>query len=224
MAVLDDEFVRSTGYRGYPGIYHNGAVVYDHNGVVLRMCKFSEVFISEFCQYVISRELQRSVVFCDMEDTYMLCDDSSQMTNILADVDVYTLPTLVDTADLARKNITLIIVGNGEIMTKQAHLQCNVDYVMKEGSFGAWDVTPCTVTKAEGLNVLLANYNATGSDCGFIGNGTNDIEAMRLCHISFAVGNAEPGVKEHAKYTLHETNNSGAFHKTMELVYGVPCD
>ncbi|CDR94789.1 HAD superfamily hydrolase, putative [Babesia bigemina] len=224
MAVLDEQFVRSTGYRGYPGVYHNGAVVYDGSGAVLRMNVFGAQFLTVFCEFLVSHQLEKYVAFCDMNGAYMLCDDSSCMKEILADVDMHDPPTVVTPADLLLKKISLLIVHHKEVITQQPHVKCDVDYVLKEGSFGAWDVTPCTSTKAEGLKVLLESYGVTSADCGFIGNGTNDVEAMSLCELSFAVQNAEANVQDFAKYTLAETNEEGAFHTVMKLVYGVPCE
>ncbi|GBE60064.1 haloacid dehalogenase-like hydrolase family member [Babesia ovata] len=224
MAVLDEQFVRSTGYRGYPGVYHNGAVVYDGSGTVLRMTVFGTSFLTAFCEFLVSQQLDKYAAFCDMNGAYMICHDNSCMKEILEDVDIRDPPTVVTPADLLLKQISLIIIHHKEILTQQTHLKCDVDYVLKEGSFGAWDVTPCTSTKAEGLKVLLDSYGVSNADCGFIGNGTNDVEAMTLCDLSFAVQNSEANVKEYAKYTLAETNDEGAFHTVMKLVYGVPCD
>ncbi|KAK1935908.1 putative HAD superfamily hydrolase [Babesia divergens] len=221
MAVLDDDFVRSTGYRGFPGVYHNGGVVYDGNGNVLRLSHFGASFMSQFCDYIVAHNLEKYVVFCDMLETYMLCEESTLMKPALADIDVLSAPTVVTRDMLLDMKISLLIISDSNILTNQTNLQRGVDYVLKEGSLGTWDVTPCGVTKAQGLKVLLDSYGCSSENCGFIGNGTNDIEAMTLTDISFAVDNASEDVKAYAKYTLAENNDEGAFHKAMEIVYGI---
>ncbi|ORM39609.1 putative phosphatase [Babesia sp. Xinjiang] len=221
LVALGNDFVQETGYRGYPGIYHNGAVVYGKSGNVLRMEKFSEDFLSGFCSYVEANRFERYVGFCDMHHTYMLTDDSSQMKAAMDDVDIYEPPIVVTPSELLTKDITLMMLRKQEIITGQPQLSRGVDYIMKEGSLGGWDVTTCNSTKADGLKILLDSYGSSEIDCGFIGNGTNDIEAMELCAMSFAVGDADPGVKQHAKYALNESHHEGAFRRVIEVIYGV---
>lgn len=221
LAILDDEFISSTGYKGYPGIYHNGAVVYDKNGIPLRHSYFDASFMSQFCEYLLKNNLKNRVAFCDMTDSYMLCDDTTLMRAALDDVDLLKNPIVVTPAALMELKISLLIIHESDVLTNHPTLRPGVDCILKEGSFGAWDVTPCGITKAQGLLVLLDSYDCSIESCGFIGDGTNDIEAMQLSKSSFAVANAIEHVKKQAKYTLNERNDQGAFHKTMERVYGI---
>ncbi|GFE55629.1 haloacid dehalogenase-like hydrolase family member protein [Babesia ovis] len=220
LVVLGDEYI-SKGYKGFPGIYHNGAVVFGPTGNVLRMVKFSKDFLSAFCDYVGSHHLERSVVFCDMYHMYMLDEDYSLMRRALEDIDYRDHPTVVTVPEVLEKNITLIMIGSPDIITNQSRFTKGIDYIMKEGSCGCWDLTAGVCTKAEGLKILLESYNVPADECGFIGNGTNDIEAMDLCGHSFSVNNADPGVSEHAKYHLAESNEEGAFKRMVEIVYGL---
>ncbi|KAG6439930.1 haloacid dehalogenase-like hydrolase family protein [Babesia bovis T2Bo] len=221
IGVLGDNYIKSTGYSGYPGIYHNGAVVYGHAGEVLRMVKFSRDFMTAFCQYIENNGLQRYVLFADMYNFYMLDNDCSQLRHAMDEINYRGDPLVVSVDDILTKNITLITVRGAEIITKQTHFVRDVDYVMKAGSIGCFDITAGRCTKAEGLKVLLEKYGLGPKDCGFIGNGTNDIEAMDLCELSFAVRNSEPTVADHAKYHLNETNDEAAFAKAIDIVYGL---
>ncbi|KAK1443228.1 HAD like protein [Babesia gibsoni] len=223
VSILDDEFVKSTGYKGYPGVYHNGGVVYDGKGNLLRLSCFDSDFLSRLCDCLTTQHLEKYVVFCDMLDTYMLCEDSSLVKPLLEDIDVFSLPTVVDRASLLRMKISLLIVYERSILTEQTNLNSE-EYVLKEGALGSWDVTPYGVNKAQGLQVLLDSYGCSEESCAFIGNGTNDIEAMDLSDVSFAVDNASEHVKSHATYTLPENSDQGAFYKAIEMVYGIKSD
>nr|BAN66203.1 HAD superfamily hydrolase, putative [Babesia bovis] len=99
-----------------------------------------------------------------------------------------------------------------------------IDYITRIGDRGMGDLNPPGINKSTGLKALMEKYNAAPEDFCFIGDGTNDIEAMEFVPLSFAVGNAQECVKSHARFVMDETNDDGAFSKLVQLVYGIQVD
>ncbi|GIX65418.1 haloacid dehalogenase-like hydrolase family member protein [Babesia caballi] len=105
----------------------------------------------------------------------------------------------------------------------QVHLTSEegVDFVAKQGACGLCDLSPPGITKVIGLRSLMQHAGATTKDCCYIGDGTNDMEAMEAVDLSFAVGNAIDSVKASAKYVVEETYEEAAFAKVVSLVYDI---
>uniref|UniRef100_A0A1E1XGY1 Putative had superfamily hydrolase n=1 Tax=Amblyomma aureolatum TaxID=187763 RepID=A0A1E1XGY1_9ACAR len=218
--VLDDLYTDGV-YRGYPGVYQNGAVVFNERAELISKTLFSESFVRNLCDAVEAHGLQDIVVFFSDTDAYSLVPKSHCWDRL---VKIWNLNAELKVASVDE----ILKAGVVQVMTSQlpslkAHLSGveGVDYIVKCGACGIGDINPPGTTKAVGLRTLLGQYNTDPMDCCYIGDGSNDIEAMQQADWSFAVGNASDDVKSKAKYVVEETYNQAAFAKVVSLVYGI---
>ena len=75
------------------------------------------------------------------------------------------------------------------------------------------ECVPAGVDKGDGLLRLLAESSAAGIDPArmlFIGDGENDVTALKLAGTGVAVGNACAAARAAANVVLAETNDQGA--------------
>ncbi|GFE55628.1 haloacid dehalogenase-like hydrolase family member protein [Babesia ovis] len=211
-------------YTGLPGIYQNGALVYDESQNHIRLKKFGESFIREICDLTIKMGLQGSVVFLSEKSIFSLatksqcCERLTRIWEWSANLEVATVEEIVSAGVLQ------IMLSNYHELFAHIKGREGVEYITKIGECGIGDLNPPDTTKAVGLKALLEHYGGSLDDCCYIGDGSNDMEALAAAKYSFAVGNAKDRVKACAKYALDETNEQGAFAKVAELVYGIKID
>ena len=73
--------------------------------------------------------------------------------------------------------------------------------------------------KASGLKRLAARWGITPEQCAAFGDGGNDIEMLRYCAHSYAMGNAPQNVKDAAKYVCPSNEEDGVLI-TLEKLFG----
>ena len=85
---------------------------------------------------------------------------------------------------------------------------------------GAVDVVPYGVSKASGIDELLKTYGLEPSETMAFGDGENDIEMLKHCGISVAMGNSPDFVKEEADYVTDDIDQDGLYNalKHFELI------
>ncbi|GIX65437.1 HAD superfamily hydrolase, putative [Babesia caballi] len=227
-------------YRGFPGIYQNGATVYNERGELISKVLFKKELVREICEVVERHKLGAHVVFESPEEYYVLAHDESTLEQLssnmpfqnpintgtnLGKAEVDPTPTVATTVEeICSADIAHILCF--QFYKIEAHLKCErgVDYVAKDGPLELTDLNPPGVNKEAGLRVLMAEYGVDVAECCYIGDGSNDMEAMKAVDLSFAVGNAPESVKACAKYVVEETNDKSAFAKVVSLVYGIEVD
>lgn len=79
------------------------------------------------------------------------------------------------------------------------------------------EISEKNITKAHGMDTLLAYYNATPEDAIAIGDGFNDLCMFEKAKISVAMGNADPKVKEKADMVTDDLLHDGVFNAFKEL-------
>ncbi|EKX73926.1 haloacid dehalogenase-like hydrolase family member protein [Theileria equi strain WA] len=215
LKLMGDDFVERTGYNGYPGVYRNGAFIYGDNDA-LHMNILSRHFLSDIIGFLPNDSLNR-VIFFHRDDSYSLVDTDPKIKDILKakgfpDTQVKTLDEILDF------KIRKMIISSD--VSELSKLRENLGF----NAFGLrdnlYEILPLDLNKALGIKQLMEHYGIPPEECAFIGNGDNDIEAMELSSLSFAVGNAPDYVKKHAKWVLEETCDEGAVAKALGLVYG----
>lgn len=72
--------------------------------------------------------------------------------------------------------------------------------------------------KASGLKRLVQRWGISPEQCAAFGDGGNDIEMLRYCGHSYAMGNAPQNVKEAAKYTCPSNEEDGVL-VTLEKLF-----
>ena len=79
------------------------------------------------------------------------------------------------------------------------------------------EISEKNITKAHGMDTLLAYYNATPENAIAIGDGFNDLCMFEKAKISVAMGNADPKVKEKADMVTDDLLHDGDFNAFKEL-------
>ncbi|EKX73497.1 haloacid dehalogenase-like hydrolase family member protein [Theileria equi strain WA] len=215
--IAGDEFKAKTGYNGYPGIYNNGAMVYNEHGDVIYSKSFSRDLIKNACESVLNGSTDRFIFYT--HDGYY--SPSEMDTHDLKDfVEKRGLPTPQVKTPEEISSLQILKITQ---ISKEANFpgfEQGKDYIAKIDLPGSWDIIPPGISKATGIKELMKHYDISPEECAFIGNGDNDVEAMKLSNLSFAVGNAYNHVKKAAKWVMEKTCDEGAVSKALELTYG----
>ena len=73
--------------------------------------------------------------------------------------------------------------------------------------------------KASGIKRLVERFGITPAECAAFGDSGNDIEMLRYCGESYAMGNAAPNVKDVAKH-ICLTNDEDGVLVELEKIFG----
>lgn len=76
----------------------------------------------------------------------------------------------------------------------------------------AIDIVPKGINKASGIDDILRIYNLDISQTLGIGDGDNDLEMLRHCHIGIAMGNSIDEIKEISDYITDDIDNDGLYN------------
>ena len=93
----------------------------------------------------------------------------------------------------------------------------DVSLVMAGGYFAGMgnlggELTAKGISKATGIATVLDMYGADLSDSYVFGDSSNDLEMIRLCPNSVAMGNGTKEVKEAADFVTTHCDEDGIFH------------
>ncbi|UKK00814.2 hypothetical protein MACK_000888 [Theileria orientalis] len=212
--VLTTEFKNTSGYEGYPGVYNNGAVIYDSDGNLIKIEKLTEHLLNKFKEYADTKSINdKTIYFTDKKihriDT--LTNDAVTYFNSLRYDDIEQITY----DELKQKNVVCI---GCYINNLDDFPSINDVYYVKfrEGIYV--QLGPKSVNKKTGLETLLNHFKSNGNECAYIGDNTNDHEAMEYCYVSFAVGNADDDTKKKAKWAIDINHDAGAFEKAVKLL------
>lgn len=211
----------SIDFHGYPGVYQNGAIVYGPDGRLLREAHFSSEVLSRIIDGILYAKHEKYCIFLSKDSWHVITDDLSPIYSLLETLEITTGVEVSDVEKVKSSIITKIIIMDYDKISGNFHSMRGVDFITNHAFDDIVDVSPIGVTKASGLEVLLSELGVSPSECGFIGDGENDVEAMHFIGHSFAVGNAIDKAKAAAKYIVQQTNDECAFTTVMEAVYGI---
>lgn len=76
---------------------------------------------------------------------------------------------------------------------------------------GACDVVPKGVSKSTGIDLICEKFNVDIKETLAIGDGENDIEMLKHCHIGIAMGNSLDIVKKVADYVTDDIDDDGLY-------------
>lgn len=91
--------------------------------------------------------------------------------------------------------------------------------VMELKDFVIGEITDRNISKANGIEQILAHYNAEEFDAVGIGDSANDIPMLKKCGISVAMGNSSPETKEAAQYVTSDILHHGIWNAFVH--YGI---
>ncbi|EKX72479.1 haloacid dehalogenase-like hydrolase family member protein [Theileria equi strain WA] len=216
LRLVGEEFKAKTGYHGYPGVYNNGAVVYDGNGSIISLGVFSREFMVKFCDFLTCEGLVGKCIFYTDNYEFSLVEVDDDLRFVLQSRHL-GLPEIKPIDEILEMSIVGISLLCKEINIPG--LERDVDYVEKHVEDDFYDLSTPNTTKGQGVAVLLEHLGATFVDFGYIGDGDNDTENMDLSSLSFAVANAPNHVKEHAKFVLDMTCDEAAVAEVFKRIY-----
>ncbi|GFE55637.1 haloacid dehalogenase-like hydrolase family member protein [Babesia ovis] len=220
MRELPEDLVKSLGFTGYPGVYYNGGAVYDKDGKLLEHALFDKVILGRIKDRLVAANHLKYTVFLTLEEWYIVTDDRSYFDEMVRVLNLAKPLLRTTIEEVMKMDIMKVMVCKYDMMTSHFKDMIDVDFIAKRAMLDMTDLTPMGITKRSGLEILLRYLEGSPADCGYIGDASNDIEAMRYAQHSFAVGNAIEDVKKAARYTVAITNEEGAFATVVNAVYG----
>ncbi|UKJ88418.2 hypothetical protein MACJ_000862 [Theileria orientalis] len=210
--VITKEFETTTGYKGYPGIYNNGAVIYDVNGNSIKIEKFSIELLDTFKDYATTNSINDRTIYFTEDKMYSVEDLTDDTLEFLKHFNFGNIERITYD-ELKQKNVVSMCIYGRKL--DNFELINDVDYI--KWVMGS-QLTPKGISKKTGLEVLLNRFNSNGSECVYIGDSGNDNQAMEYCYMSFAVGNADEDTKKKATWVLDLNYDQGAFEKAVKLL------
>ncbi|EAN34316.1 haloacid dehalogenase-like hydrolase [Theileria parva strain Muguga] len=211
MKVVGDDFQGETGYNGYPGVYANGALVYDSDGNIISHSHFSEEFLRKFVKYIIDNNLDDITIFKGADKFFIIKDLSPVYIDRKNETTVTNIEKITPD-ELYNKKIIIINTNNIPNPTELTTL-----FVAKVSTNGkTFHFFPEEVSKEHGTKKLLEHLNLDFNNCSFVGNGNNDKEIMKSCKFSYAVEDAVDEAKQAAKKVLTKKHDDGGFIEAVE--------
>ena len=112
------------------------------------------------------------------------------------DETIYKMDVFNLNRNLAKKFFAQVPEGL-QVFTTHGRYMFNAEIMMKG------------VTKAKGVQKVLELYGGKTEDAWCFGDSVNDIEMMKVCGHSIAMGNASKSVKNVADYVTEDANHDG---------------
>lgn len=105
------------------------------------------------------------------------------------------------------------LLPHDEVSAARAEAPAEIDFV-PAGAIGMPDTTFVSMTatgvgKASALRALAELYSVELESLMFVGDGLNDVEAMKVAGVPVAMGNAEPEVKSVARHHVGHVDAGG---------------
>lgn len=94
------------------------------------------------------------------------------------------------------------------------------DVNITSSNWNNFEVTPKSVDKSKGLEVIAELYGLSSKNIMAIGDNENDIEMLRYAGCSVAMGNASEDVRQAAKYSTNLCEDGGLGDSIQALVFG----
>ena len=76
----------------------------------------------------------------------------------------------------------------------------------------AIDIVPKGVSKSSGIDKLLKLYNLDISNTLAVGDGDNDLDMLKHCHIGIAMGNSIKEIKDITDYVTDDIDDDGLYN------------
>ncbi|GIX65414.1 haloacid dehalogenase-like hydrolase family member protein [Babesia caballi] len=218
--ILGENFFLSTGYSGYPGVYLDGALVYDKDGQIIRDDPLKPQFVEKFAKLTAEDCRKYTPIFVTSDIIFTVCPLLKEEACLYESYSDISGIMEVPVESLKYYNIYKIFCMNG-VDALNAINATNEDCHMASTSAGLTQILSPTADKAAGVKALLGYFGTDFSNCGCAGDGLNDVELMKAANFSYAVGNAMPAAKSAAKYRVTHTNHTGGVAKILNEVYGI---
>jgi hydroxymethylpyrimidine pyrophosphatase-like HAD family hydrolase len=154
------------------------------------------------------------------ENGALIYRPSSKSKTVLAEP-----PPSAFVAELERRGVTPLSVGDAIVATWEPHSQTVLDAIRDLGlelqvifNKGAVMVLPAGVNKATGLTAALREIRFSPRNVVGVGDAENDHSFLKLCELSAAVANALPSVKDAVDVVTTADHGAGVAELVAALV------
>ncbi|UKK00811.2 hypothetical protein MACK_000885 [Theileria orientalis] len=212
--IITSEFENDTGYKGHPGVYANGSLVYDSDGNLIKIEKLTEHLLNKFKEYASKSSINDKTVYLTENGLFCLDQLSNKGRDYINRKNMCD-PIKTNFDELKQKNVVSIITVEHPL--DDFELINEVGYV-KYNKGNVFQLSTKEVNKKTGIEALLNHFKSNANECAYIGDNKNDQEAMEYCYVSFAVGNADDDTKKKAKWAIDINHDAGAFEKAVKLL------
>lgn len=189
-----------------PGVYVQGLVICDGNGVVQEQTLLHTAAIEQVEQ--IARQHDLAVIAYGGTDLYI--STSGRKSNILR---AYHEPDPIQVDRLTDHPINkLLLVGEQTMLDRVREEQAAAlmpDALFVQAVPQALEVIPPNHSKGTAVAKLFTQLGLSRERMLAIGDGENDIGLLQLAKIGVAMGNASDHVKAHADSVTGDNNHDG---------------
>lgn len=199
-----------------PIIACNGALVRSPITNEVLYHKFlPEEFVQEVASYCFSNAYDFTASVCDG----MFCSANSKRVNIFHEynmtmVSEFKIPIhMMETAaDLPLNQILKMFIwklDKDQVVKIKQRYNADEKFTFISSEKGGLDITVKEASKGIALSVIADKYHLVLDRIAVFGDHHNDISMMERAGYSFAMGNAEPEVKQAAKYITKSNDEDG---------------
>jgi len=217
-------------HRFFPGVYHHGGAVYDKDGIMTyelpmnnKVVDTIEMIVRSIVQESFEGDrLKLTICYYCRDRLYtelrhpFIEDFATKwaeppLTSLEFDAPI----KMTDKANELGTVVTRLTVFGDEsareLFNTKAR-ECDIQHLggrITQSLPFCLDCIPSTVTKREGICMLLQNMNIREEDALALGDGGNDVEILRGCGYSYAMGQAAQYVKDSAKKVTLSVDHDG---------------
>lgn len=211
-------YSNSDVYNGFPGVYINGCVVYNHEGKLISNTYFDKDTFFKIIDIFDGTGITNTCA-CYCEDS-LLCapgvkERFGQTTNMIGNfIEVYNYK---DINDPKINQIMIMNVDNNQLeLIRKYEGTLYKMYV----SPSTVEILPLGVSKSTGIEALIKHYNGSFDDVVAIGDGINDVEMLNSVKHSYAMASGTKAAIEAAK-NITKPNIEIAVAEVIKDVFGI---
>ncbi len=187
-------------FDGY--IVNNGQAIFDRNSKLLYINPLKGRLFDKMMEYY--NEKVTPIMLCTTEEMYINIHNE-HVRKVQASINT-PLPLI---KEYDGEDIIMASAFMNDEKVKEDLFTLSDIAELTYWNQGAIDIVPKGSSKAKGIEIYNAYLNITKEECMGIGDGDNDIEMLKHCGISVAMGNSIEEVKELADYVTDHIDNDG---------------
>lgn len=198
----------------------NGAVLVRDNKIVETHC-FTRVTLMTLIKHIQTVYPSFDIAVSAINGSYFLKTASSEFKEqmnyyYLNKIELNSFSEMPD--DIQATKITLWSDENPTTLEKDFNNDSTEKIHVTASGFKFTDILPANVNKANGIKYFLKLFNLKPSQLMAFGDSMNDFEMLELAGHSYAMGNADPAIKEIAKFIAPSNDENGVLN-TLEKYF-----
>lgn len=148
-----------------------------------------------------------------LDNTFITANSPIKMKNFMNFIYHGNLMTINDLREMPNENRIAKITLQTDVSAEEMERKFNNSYTGQIHSttsgMGYMDIIPYGVNKGSGLSYFLRYFNIKPEEVIAFGDSMNDVEILKLAGYSYAMANAEPALKQYAKYSAPSNKEDG---------------